>query len=737
MKPYDPTLLDIFSAEQTEHVGRIRAILEVLASPNPEPRTEAFNEVLRRAHTLKGAARAVGLETTERVAHVLETLIGRVRDGELTLDNRTDSLIRRGLEMIEDVLSAALARRVEPSAAAFLEAAESLSGSSQDMSPSAPAPATIPGLPTMPAAGVDFVRVNAARIDELIRSASQLVATSHAQATVEARTGAYLRHAGDSLAQYLRLRRQSSSYLREHRDDPHFAPVRECLEYLDEQLRSLTASARDADAAEQRRSWTMQREIADLYQNAIRVRMIPAESVFGAFGSMVREIAHDQGKEVDFRTEGMEVQADRLVLQALKDPVMHLLRNAVSHGIELPADRVRAEKPGRGTIRLVIESEGDRLNVAVEDDGRGLDLGSIGAQAVKRGLLPESEAEAITLAEAAQLILRPGFSTSDAATSISGRGMGLSIVQQAVNQLQGEVQVYPRRGAGLGLRISAPLSISMQQVLLVAVADRTFALPARSVRRLLRIRSTEPQLVENREIVLLDSKPVPLFRLSVLLGIQESENPSANERSPFLSAVVLSSARQTVGLVVDSLADSREAVIKELGLNGNLCGMGAGGVPLEDGSVAILLNPAALFERLEELGSRPSVQEAPEQPAKRAPRILVVDDSITTRSLEKSILEAHGYSVRLAVDGVDALEQLSTEPVELVITDIAMPRMDGLQLLEQLKKRQDTEHVPVIIVTSLESREDQQRGLSLGADAYIVKRKFDQQELLRTVRQIL
>ncbi len=736
MKPYDRTLLDIFSAEQTEHVGRIRAILKTLASARPEQRTEAFDEVLRRAHTLKGAARAVGLETTERVAHVLETLIGRVRDGELSLDNRTDSVIRRGLETIEDVLSAALAGRAEPPAAGFLEAAESGSGGLPDMSPSAPAPAPIPGSPTMPAVGVDFVRVNAARIDELIRSASQLVTTSHAQAAVEARTAAYLRNAGDTLAQYLRLRRQSSSYVREHRDDPHFAPVRECLEYVDEQLRTLTANAHDADVAERHRSWAMRREIADLYQNAIRVRMIPAESVFGAFGAMVREIARDEGKDVDFRVEGLDAQADRLVLQALKDPVMHLLRNAVFHGIELPPDRIRAGKPGRGTIRLAIDSEGDRLNVVVEDDGRGLDLGSIAAQAVKRGLLPESEAEAITPAEAAKLILRPGFSTSDVATSISGRGMGLSIVQHAASQLQGEVHVYPR-SRGLGIRISAALSISMQQVLLVAVAGRTFALPARSVQRLLRIRAAEPQFVENREVVLLDSKPVPLLRLSVLLGIQESEKPSANEPSPFLTVVVMSSAHQTVGLVVDSLADSREAVIKDLGLNAELCGMGAGGVPLENGSVAILLNPAALCGRLEQLGNQPSSPKAPEQPAKKAPRILVVDDSITTRSLEKSILEAHGYRVRLAVDGVDALEQLSTEPVELVITDIAMPRMDGLQLLEQLKKRKDTEHVPVIIVTSLESREDQQRGLSLGADAYIVKRKFDQQELLRTVRQIL
>ncbi len=737
MKPYDRTLLDIFAAEQAEHVGRIRATLEAIAATSPDVRGPAFDEILRRAHTLKGAARAVGLETTERVAHTLETIVGRVRDGAIALDDPASAVIRRGLETIEDVLASALAGRAEPDALAIQQAAEALSGNAPAPAvvPAPPSPATPPAPAAAPAA--EFVRVNAARIDRLIRSASQLVAASHTQSAVEARTAAYLRDAGDTLSEYQRLRRQSIPYVREHQDDPQFAPLRECLEYLDERLRMLSADARDAAAAARQRSWEMSRETADLYQAAIRVRMIPAESVFAAFGAMVREIAHQEGKEVDFRAEGMEAQADRLVLQALKAPVMHLLRNAVTHGIESPEDRRRAGKPVVGTIRLRVVSVGDRLNLFVEDDGRGLDLRGIAANAVKGGLLTEEEAEALPAAEVAKLILRPGFSTSDVATRLSGRGMGLSVVEQAAGQLQGEVQIHMHSGQGFEIAISAALSISMQQVLLVAVGGRNYGLPARSIQRLVRIRPADLQQLGNRDVVVLDSRPVPLVRLSDLLGIPGSGNGSTDEENSVLRAALMTSGQQIAALVVDSFVDDREAVVKDLGLNGELAGMSAGGVPLEDGSVAILLNPAAIFVRLQELGRQPGFQKAPEQPARRAPRILVVDDSITTRSLEKSILEAHGYSVRLAVDGVEAVEQLSAELVDLVITDVAMPRMDGLQLLQQLKKRKETEHIPVIIVTSLESREDQQRGLSLGADAYIVKRKFDQQELLRTVRQIL
>jgi two-component system, chemotaxis family, sensor kinase CheA len=737
LKQYDRTLLDIFAAEQAEHVGRIRATMEALGAAPPDARGPALDEILRRAHTLKGAARAVGLETTERVAHTLEAMIGRVRDGAIPLDDRTAAVIRRGLESIEDVLASALAGRDEPDASAFRQAAEALPGNSPAPAavPAPPSPATPPAPAAAPAA--EFVRVNAARVDRLIRSASQLVAASHAQSAVEARTAAYLRDAGDTLAEYQRLRRQSIPYVREHQEDPQFAPLRECLEYIDERLRMLSADARDAAAAGRQRSWEMSRETADLYQAAIRVRMIPAESVFAAFGAMVREIAHQEGKQVDFRAEGMEAQADRVVLQALKDPVMHLLRNAVSHGIESPEDRRRAGKPPAGTIRLRVVSVGDRLNLFVEDDGRGLDLRAVAAKAVKRGLLTEEEAESLAPGDVAKLILRPGFSTSDVATRLSGRGMGLSVVEQTVGQLQGEVQIHPRAGRGFEIAISAALSISLQHVLLVAVDGRTYGLPARSVQRLVRIRPAELQQIENRDVVVLDSRPVPLVRLSALLGVEESASGSEDEQNPVIRAAVMNSGQQIAAVVVDGFVDDREAVVKDLGLNGELAGMTAGGVPLEDGSVAILLNPAAIFARLQELGRQPGFQRSPEQPQRPARRILVVDDSITTRSLEKSILEANGYSVRLAVDGVEALEQLSAELVDLVITDVAMPRMDGLQLLQQLKKRKETEHIPVIVVTSLESREDQQRGLSLGADAYIVKRKFDQLELLRTVRQIL
>jgi two-component system chemotaxis sensor kinase CheA len=276
---------------------------------------------------------------------------------------------------------------------------------------------------------------------------------------------------------------------------------------------------------------------------------------------------------------------------------------------------------------------------------------------------------------------------------------------------------------------------------LVGCGGHTFALPARNVERLCRVRMEEIEAADGGEAVRIGGQAVPLARLADLLEIPapradaSSEAAGDNGRAALPAAVLLAGERR-LGVIVDAFLDERETVVKELGLAPSAMGLATGGVPLEDGTVAVLLNVSAVFERFRSKRGAPGLKAA-ETPARKRSRVLVVDDSITTRSLERSILEAHGYEVRVAVDGVEALAKLRAEQSDLVIADVRMPRMDGFELLEHMKRDPELARIPVIVVTSLESREDQERGLSLGADAYIVKRKFDQRELLNTVRQIL
>jgi two-component system chemotaxis sensor kinase CheA len=413
---------------------------------------------------------------------------------------------------------------------------------------------------------------------------------------------------------------------------------------------------------------------------------------------------------------------------------MHVLRNAISHGIETPQERAAKGKSPVGLVTLRLDTQGQRLTISIQDDGRGVDLSRVVEVAVRQRILSETDAALRTPEELARILFRAGFSTSRSVTDLSGRGMGLSVVQEAVRRLQGEVELRPADGCGTAIHLSVPLSISTHRLLLVSCAGASFAIPVHGIERLHRIRLHSVKTIEGKPIIVCDGQPTPLFSMYQLLNLEQA---TTSAQPDVLWVMVLHSGSRRAAVAVDAFLRETEAVIQDLGPAAASDGIVSGGVLLEDGAVAFVLN-------LEELLATPVHRELPSilRPSEPAPEqkpatILVVDDSMTTRTLEKSILEAHGYRVRVAVDGMEALDRLRVEKADLVIADIQMPRLDGFGLLEAMKKDPNLNRIPVIVVTSLERAEDQERGLSLGADAYIVKRKFDQGELLATIRQIL
>jgi two-component system chemotaxis sensor kinase CheA len=734
----DRTLLEIFAAEQTEHVRQIRSLVDMLASQAPETSNSVFDELLRRAHTLKGAARAVGLEPTERLIHGLESLFAKWRTRTAAPDAEGRAIVSRVLDGVEDILGWALGTRSEPAAGSLLAALDALlpEGSRVPAVPPAasgkqmPQPSE-PETKPAPAAGTttELVRVNTAVLDEVVRSASQLMHATYADEGASRRIARHAQVVEQTLEEYSVLRRSCSPYIRHNAGNPEFRPVVECFEYLDRQLRQVLTDARGAATAQEQYRRALRLRVEEVHENACRARMTPAGTVFGGFGAMVRDVASQESKQIDFRGEGLEIQADREVLQALKDPIMHILRNAVSHGIETPDERIAQGKPENGLIRLRIESRGDHLLLAVEDDGRGLDMRAVSRQAVHQGLMTEAAVNAASPDTLARLIFHPGMTTCTAVTRLSGRGMGLSSVAQTVTSLRGEVHVRHHAGHGLTIALSVPMSISTQHVLLVKEGSQIFGLPAAFVEGLCRFRPADVRVIDGAESIVVDQRPVPLVRLADLLEFAETRGNSETTEPavhPIHQAVVLVFGGHRSAVVVEALLDERETLIKDSGLPKELAGWSAGAIALEDGSVAVMLSPGRLVQGFEPGGPSPRTSFQAEPAEERKFRILVVDDSVTTRAMERSLLEAHGYEVRLAVDGVEAWSAIRDDPPDLVISDVSMPRMDGFQLLERMKSEQSSARIPVILVTSLESREEQERGLSLGADAYIVKRKFDQ-----------
>jgi two-component system, chemotaxis family, sensor kinase CheA len=741
-------LAAIFQGEHAEHLEHIRSILALLENVTETKGRTELDEAFRRAHSLKGAARAVDLDAVEGLASGLETLFSRVREGTMRLDPKMTRVVHQVLDASEECVAAFRDNRIPAEPGAALHAIEGLLGNNPPGEPApidsfAKTPALEPSLPmaepgppagTAPAVSLapsqpaEMVRLPAENLDRLVRSTGQILTESLRQASVTAELDALDAHITEMAAESGRFRKASAAALWRFASQPEFAPVVRYLGSVEQKVRSLVAQSNATRQLQQRSAWNTRRSAEQLQRDVWSARMAPAEDLFEAFRKMVRDLARDENKEIDFRLSGSSVRADRIVLQALKDPVMHLLRNAISHGIEGPEERARKGKSPVGTLMLRLDAQRGRLIVEVEDDGRGVDLRKVA------NVLSEAEPGAHSPEELERVIFRPGFSTSSTVNHLSGRGMGLSVVYETVRRLQGDVNLKPKEGAGASFLLSVPLSVSTSHLLVLSAAGQIFGIPTHGIERLYRIPLERVDTQEGKPVVILEGQPIPLYGLASLLRIGDA-SPALT--GAMLSVMVLTSGSRRYAVWVDEFLTERDSLIQEIGMPCPATGNISGGALLREGTVFIVLNPAGLTASCTPSAAVPAPRKAEAPTQTIATSILVVDDSITSRSLERSILEAHGYRVRVAVDGLEALELLRIERADVIITDVQMPRLDGFGLVEALKADTRLKEIPVIIVSSLESPEDQERGLLLGADAYVVKRKFDQTELLAAIQQMI
>jgi two-component system chemotaxis sensor kinase CheA len=716
-------LLVTFQAEHTEHLEAIRAFLAKAREGTAVP--GELDEAFRHAHSLKGAARAVDLSAVRSLAHGLETLLSRVREKKLALDKPALKAAAAALDASEDMVASLFQNRPAADQGAALAAIEGFLGVAGS---AAPASVPVAGADERPgpAPTPESLRVSAESLDRLLKSSDQLLAESLRQDRVKGELSDLSRQLSELEKEWGLTRRAAASSLQDLARDPENARIVRYLDYAEHAVQALSRQTRAALLLQQRGAGALRNHAQELQEDVRQARMVSAESVFSDFRKMTRDLAREEGKEVELKLTGLGVSVDREVLQALKDPVMHMLRNALSHGIEKPEQRKAAGKSPEGAISLTLEASGSRLILTLDDDGRGLDLPRIRELAQKRGLLPPGAPDE----NLRRVIFAAGFSTSRAITELSGRGMGLSVVSEAVRRLQGELSVPAKPGPGMRIVLSVPLTVSTHRLLLVTCGGQTFGLPALAVERMLRVRVCDVASVEGKPAIIIDGQAVALKSLAHILGLEKAAGTP-------IPVVVLRSGPQRAAVSVDALFSEREAVIKPLTGPAGRIALVSGAILMEDGALALVLQVDKLLEAFQRQAAASFEKEGVQAEAKKVPSILVVDDSITTRTLEKSILEAHGYSVSVAIDGVEAMNRLRAAAFDLVIADIQMPRMDGFELLREMKKDARFSKIPVIMVTSLESRQDQEQGLSLGADAYIVKREFDQQEILNTIRQLL
>lgn len=563
------------------------------------------------------------------------------------------------------------------------------------------------------------IRVSAQSIDSLARHVETFAL---AEADSDRRT-LEIREVEALVKQALASCERSAALLRASDDAEVVAPLTEGLQRMRSAASGLAALHREGLREKNRYRLAVSSARAELRD----LRMVPAALMLEPLRRTVREVASRMKKEIELRLVGVDVRLDRRLVDELHAPLLHLVRNAVDHGIEPPHERQAAGKRPAGLLEVRAEPAGSRIRVVVADDGRGLSLDRIREAAVRAGLLTAEAAAELPEAEAAKLIFRPRLSTAEEISEISGRGVGLDVVSHTIHRLRGTVDVAFTPGAGARFVLDLPLTLAAVVGILFRLGRDVAAVPAEAVERILRLAPGDLGSAAGRTVAKVGGDAVPFVRLAQLLGRSDGESaPADSGRQP---ALVMRVGSQRLALAVDDVIGQRVLEVSSLaGLIGGLDHV-SGAALIEDGRVTALLNPAELFRRSQQAA-------AVEQTAVRA-RILVADDALTTRLAMKNILEVAGYDVVPASDGEEALELLRDSRCHLVVSDVQMPRMDGLELTRRIRADAQLSSTPVVLITSLGSKEDRDAGMEAGADGYVVKRDVERGRLLELVRQLL
>ncbi|MEZ4668831.1 MAG: hybrid sensor histidine kinase/response regulator [Anaerolineae bacterium] len=749
---HDSELLNIFWVEVGEYLQKLNSLLlqtEAAAQPN----MEAVREMNRYAHSMKGAARAVGIGIIETLGHYMEDIFGATLAGSIELEPTVCDLLYDTLDLIQnavngsenhaDALASTVARLEQ------LIASDSPSPSDVVEVPSIEVPRppmtqtfsngdelTTIQLPTTE----ESVRVPVSRMDRLMGELSELlVARMHSEERqrelhrLQKLNQKWQQEWRSVRTAYIRLARRMQHHPEAITEEMTilFRFLEENQRYLQETHRQLAGLGRDT--AQFNAQLTMLTE--QLQDDIGGMRLVPFDTLVSSFQRLVRDLARDTDKEVQLDVQGAMVEIDKAALDALKEPIMHLLRNAVDHGIEPSDERQRLGKSQTGLVRIAVEQRGKEILIRISDDGGGLDAGRIIRKAMESGLVNAQDAADVTAEEAYNFIFHPGLSTADEVTAISGRGMGMDIVRIRVESLRGRVNVQSTPGRGTTFTLRLPVSLTRISCILLEAGGQDFAVPSVSVWRMLKLQRDQMFTAEGRDMVMIEERPIAVIALASVL------NMPASTSSEEITLLVLASGDKAIAFVVDDLFSEEELVLKPLGIEISNTRYVSGGALLGSGEVIIVLDPNDLIRgatgqpRLQFKPAGESSSKAIGEPRKL--RILIADDSITTRTLEKHILETAGYEVQVATDGAEAWQRLGEYHPDLVISDVEMPRTNGLELTRLIKNDEKTRHIPVILLTSLGKKEHQEEGLKAGADAYLVKSKFEQGDLLRVIRSVV
>ncbi len=603
---------------------------------------------------------------------------------------------------------------------------------SESHSPAPPSKAALHEAPSPHSAArtEEYIRVPISRVDKLLYLVGEVVINKMKASAMSAQA--------KRLSKLSREAQKSISGLSEtikKEFSPQNGEVTKWLSQCEAQVQRLRERTLELYDHVSTEAFHLEPVIDELQAKIKEIKMLPLSTIFEGFPRMVRDIASQQAKQVNLVISGEENELDKKVLEGIKTSLIHILRNCIDHGIEEPEARAALGKPREGTIKISASHKGDNVVIIVEDDGRGMDTAQIKETALKKRLVSIHDLEGMSDKEVMNIVFMNGYSTSPIVTDVSGRGMGLDIVRRDIADLKGRVILETEKNRGTKFTLVLPLTIAIIQVLLLKVQSMLFALPMFSVTESVKVSRDDIFVTGGRMAIQFREHIVPLVKLNEVLGLPPTEKEKKEKKE--ILVVMASSLDSRVGFIVDEIAGEEEAFIKSLGKHLGKVKNVSGAIIMPTGDVVVVLDIADLVTHSalglpHTTGKRSATETKPKEK-----RILVVEDAFSTRELEKSILETHGYVVDTAVDGLDALDRMVNNQYDLVVSDVEMPRMDGFELCRTLKNNEGYKDIPVIMVTALQKEEDKRRGIEVGAAAYLVKSAFEQTNLLETIERLV
>jgi len=781
-KDFFDELLSMFKIEAEEHIKKIsNGLIELEKCDSDDIFYRIIDSIYKETHSLKGAARAVNLKDVETICQTAEDVFSSIKQGKTVLDQTSFDILHKAIDTLSDIILTGKdvdisdiifklnrvikekARKKETKKKTNEKKVE-ISTSIQPkrtqedteiQSPKKVEQKTVSNEKTEKS-NVTFeqdtsfisetIRVSISKLDSIMFEAEEMLAAklSADQQTFDI---SLIKNAVNS------LRNEWEKQIND------IKIAKKIVQNVVNKDRELTSSSRSINIFDffdnalnsikniENRLYTLSKlsehnstqvgtRVNTLLEDVKKVLMLPFSTLLKTFPKIIRDISREQKKEVDLVIKGSTIEVDRRILEEMKDPFVHLLRNCIDHGIEAPKERVKKKKDKRGIITISITQKSNgMIEIILSDDGGGIDSERVKDVAIKRGLISGEEADKLSENDKKLLIFETDISTSPIITDVSGRGLGLPIVREKVGSLGGFLKLKSDVDKGTSFIINLPVTLATFRGIVIVVRDEFFVIPTSSVERVIRVKKDDIKTVRNKETITYYDEPILFVRMEKVLKLKDKKMISIERK--LLQTLIINHGNKKYGFAVDEIMSEQEVLVKNLGPQLSRVPNVSGVTMTGSGKVIPILNVSDLMRSAIYASTIESHERIAREEKEVKKSILIVEDSITSRTLLKNIFQTAGYNVKATVDGTEAYTAVTTQKFDLVVSDIEMPRMNGFELVSKIRKNNDTKELPVVLVTALESDEDKKRGIDVGADAYIVKRSFDQSNLLNIINKLI